>query len=146
MHLTIKSDYALRTLIYLGSQSDVTSMVTIKEIATTYNLPTSQIKRIARELEVIGYLEIIDGKKGYIKLAIPPSQITLGAVIKSTESLDLLECFNHEQNQCIISPACQLKPILSEALQAFLHVLEKYTLQDLVNNKTDLHSLFLIFK
>ncbi|WP_413376463.1 Rrf2 family transcriptional regulator [Alkalihalobacillus sp. 1P02AB] len=146
MQLTTKSDYALRTLIYLGSQMDVTAIVTMKEIATTYNLPTSQIKKVARELEVTGYLEIIDRKKGSIKLAIPPEQITLGAVIKSTESLDLIECFNHEQNQCIISPACQLKPILSEALQAFLHVLEKYTLQDLISNKTDLHSLFLIFK
>ena len=39
---------------------------------------------------------------------------------------------------CAISPACNLKGLLHEALAAFLAVLDKYTLADLVKNRATL--------
>lgn len=39
---------------------------------------------------------------------------------------------------CVISPACQLKGVFFEALTAFVTVLERYTLADLVSNKVEL--------
>jgi len=45
----------------------------------------------------------------------------------------------------VITPTRQLKYILHEALQAFIHVLNKYSLKDLTRNKDDLRQL-LIFK
>lgn len=39
---------------------------------------------------------------------------------------------------CVISPACQLKPIFFNAIQAFLSVFDRYTLADLVSNPDEL--------
>lgn len=42
---------------------------------------------------------------------------------------------------CVISPACQLKPVFFEAIQAFLAVFDRYTLADLVSNPDELRAL-----
>lgn len=42
---------------------------------------------------------------------------------------------------CVISPACQLKGVFFEALTAFINVLERYTLADIISNKVELAEL-----
>ena len=44
---------------------------------------------------------------------------------------------------CVISPACQLKGVFFEALTAFIVVLERYTLADIITNKDELSALLL---
>ena len=58
-------------------------------------------------------------------------EIIIGEVVRRTEpDLDLLECFNPEIDQCVVSKVCNLKYVLFEAKDAFLGVLDKYTLAD----------------
>lgn len=54
----------------------------------------------------------------------------------------LVECFRQD-NACVITPACRLKPILHEALDAFLSVLDRDTLVDLMENRTSRLALLL---
>ena len=64
-----------------------------------------------------------------------PEDINIGEVVRNTEDdFNIVECFD-TKNLCIISPACNLKNLLNEALQAYLVVLDKYTLRDLVKTK-----------
>jgi Rrf2 family nitric oxide-sensitive transcriptional repressor len=48
------------------------------------------------------------------------------------ENMDLVECFDAASSQCAIEPACGLRSPLREALEAFLAVLDRYTIADLV--------------
>ena len=48
------------------------------------------------------------------------------------ESLALVECFDAEQNQCNIEPACVLKGVFKKAANAFFVELDRYTLADLL--------------
>lgn len=52
---------------------------------------------------------------------------------------------NEHSNQqalgCVISPVCQLKGVFFEALTAFITVLERYTLADVITNKDELSAL-----
>ncbi len=52
---------------------------------------------------------------------------------------------NHERmvNLCKIAPECQLKGVLYEALQAYLNVLDQYTLDDFLHSKEKLMALLL---
>ncbi|WP_201583482.1 Rrf2 family transcriptional regulator [Psychrobacter jeotgali] len=45
---------------------------------------------------------------------------------------------------CVISPACHLKQVFFEALTAFISVLERYTLADIVNNEEELAGLLVV--
>ncbi|BBL35844.1 HTH-type transcriptional repressor NsrR [Nitrosomonas stercoris] len=130
MKLTNYSDYALRILIYLGLRKDKLS--TISEIAESYRISRNHVVKIVHHLGQLGYLETTRGKHGGVRLARTPEMINIGKVIRHTEaSMDLVECFS-EQNACIICDSCVLRSIIAEALAAFMEVLDRYTLADLM--------------
>jgi Rrf2 family nitric oxide-sensitive transcriptional repressor len=56
-------------------------------------------------------------------------------------SFDLVECFDRERNTCPIAAACILKSALYEAQRAFMGVLDRYTLADVLENKDWLRSV-----
>ncbi|KXG09304.1 HTH-type transcriptional repressor NsrR [Anoxybacillus sp. P3H1B] len=142
MQLTNYTEYALRVLLFLGTlePGDKTN---IKEISEAYAISEHHLSKIVYELGKHGWIETIRGRNGGIRLAKKPEEIRLGAVVRQTEdNLSLVECFAAHGNHCVITPACQLKHVLHEALEAFLHVLDSYTLADLLANKQQLHQIF----
>jgi len=52
--------------------------------------------------------------------------------VRPFKKMDLVECFDPDTSQCRIEPACRLRGVLGEALDAFLTTLDRYTLADLV--------------
>ncbi len=141
MHLTNYTDYSLRVLIYLAVRpKDVLS--NIKEIADSYQISKNHLMKVIHELGKLGLVETIRGRGGGIRLAKPPEQINIGQVVRLTEEgFVLVECFDRTKNGCILSPVCRLKSVLGEALAAYLHVLDSYTLADLTLNSNELLQL-----
>lgn len=131
MHITRYSDYCLRTLIFLALQGD--RLATIQEVSRSYNISKNHLMKIVYQLSQKGYINSTRGKNGGIRLGRDPEQINLGTLFTEVEqSFSIAECFS-SNNRCAITPACHMKKILSEALTAFLAVLGKYTLADLVS-------------
>ena len=131
MQLTRYSDYSLRVLIYLAL--DPERLVTIEEIAQSYGISKAHLMKVVHQLGLNGYVETVRGRGGGLRLARRPEEITVGEVIRSTEeNMALVECFDPESSQCAIEPACGLRSVLQEALAAFLGVLDRRTLADLV--------------
>lgn len=88
--------------------------------------------KVVQELNNKGYLIALRGKNGGLRLNGRAEDINIGALVRDTErDIALVECLG-ERNSCIITPACQLKFILSEALEAFFKTLDNYTLADLL--------------
>jgi len=144
MQLTLHADYAFRVLLYLGSQP-TGRVVPTKEISRAYGISTHHLVRVVQTLNEQGYLRVTAGRTGGISLARDPHDIQLGGVMRSAEAnLQLVECFDPKTNTCPILPVCQLKPVLAEALNAFLSVLDSYTLADLLHgrNRSRLSSVF----
>jgi Rrf2 family nitric oxide-sensitive transcriptional repressor len=131
MHLTHHTDYALRVLIYLGNNLD--RLVTIAEISARLDVSRSHLMKVANELIRGGFVEGLRGKGGGLRLAREPEQIVVGEVVRRMErNRDIVECFG-PQNKCLLTPACRLKGVLAGALDAFLAVLDKVTLVDLLH-------------
>ena len=128
MRLTAFSDYTLRTLICLA----VRGPSTIGEISGLYGISEAHLTKVVHRLGQAGDVETVRGRNGGIRLAKPPERINAGAVVRRTEDMALVPCF--EDGPCLISPACVLRDILREALEAFLGVLDRYTLADLVSS------------
>ena len=64
-----------------------------------------------------------------------PEDINVGVLVRETEhDLSIVECYS-SKNACRIAPVCGLKPMFGEALQAFLSVLDKYTLHDIMQDQ-----------
>ncbi|MDE2222795.1 MAG: Rrf2 family transcriptional regulator [Candidatus Omnitrophica bacterium] len=139
MRLTNFCDYSLRVLIYLGGKNEKSS---IGEIAQAYRISKNHIVKVVHNLVKLGYVHSLQGKNGGIRLALLPSEINLGKLVEQVEpDFDLVECFIEKENQCRIAPACRLKGLLGEARKAFLDTLKRYTLADILKNRSSLLSL-----
>jgi Rrf2 family nitric oxide-sensitive transcriptional repressor len=139
MRLTAYTDYTLRTLMYLAVNAD--RHATIAEIARTYRISETHLMKIVHQLGVAGDIETIRGRNGGIHLSKPAADINLGAVVRRTEpDMDLVACFE-DAGTCAIGEACVLRTALHQALAAFLAVLDRYTLADLVAPRRKLATL-----
>lgn len=131
MQLTLHSEYALRVLLYLGAQPGRT--VSTREISDAYGISKHHLVRVVQTLGERGYLRLIPGRSGGMVLAADPQEIRLGDVVHHAEpNMRLAECFDRRDNTCVLTPVCSLKPVLNEALTAFLASLNRYTLADLM--------------
>jgi Rrf2 family nitric oxide-sensitive transcriptional repressor len=110
-------------------------LATIQEVSDRFAISKNHLVKISHELTKQGLIESVRGRNGGVRLALPPEEINLEMVLRATEEdFDLVECFNSETNQCVISEVCRLNSILDEALEAFLAKLRKVSLADLVRN------------
>ena len=140
MRLTVYTDYSLRMLMYLAVRSD--RRATIAEVADAYGISKAHLTKVAHQLGLAGYLETVRGKGGGLGLARPASAIRLGDVVRRTEpDMALVPCFEPGHGHCPIVPACGLQGALREARAAFLAVLDRYSLEDLVQRRAELAGL-----
>lgn len=141
MNLTAYTDYSLRLLMYLAVKGDE-GRATIADVADAYGIAKNHLTKVAHQLGVAGFIETVRGKRGGLKLARPAEQIGLGEVVRCTEgAMALVPCFDASSAPCSIAPACGLRGALHEARQAFLSVLDGYTIADLVIRRTELRPL-----
>ena len=139
MRLTLFTDYSLRALIYLGVQPD--RLVTIGEIAEAYGISTNHLMKVVHQLATAGDVITVRGQHGGLRLGRPAHEINLGAVVRRTEAeFTIVPCFGSEQD-CAIRPECVLAGVLDDALRAFLAVLDRRTLADLVAPRAALAQL-----
>lgn len=129
MRLTTFSDYSFRVLIYLGSAPE--GLATIGEISAAYGISSNHLMKVVHRLGQLGYVETVRGKGGGMRLGRPPAEINVGEVLRATEdSFNLVECM--DGGDCRITRACVLRHALAEARDAFLKVLDGYTLAQLL--------------
>ena len=102
----------------------------LKNMGGFYGEPVhhTRLMKVINDLVNAGWLASTRGRGGGVRLAVPASEINVGAVIRHTEDdFDLVGC-----SSCIILPACGLTSVLDEALGAFMTVLDRYTLADVL--------------
>lgn len=135
MRLTKYTDYALRVLMYLGARPD--RMASVSEIARAYRISQNHLTKVVHHLGKAGYIATARGRSGGMRLARVPAEINVGEVIRRFEDgFDLVDC-----GSCVISPACRLRVCLSDAVSAFLHVVDGYTLADLLTTRAGVAAL-----
>ena len=137
MRLTAFTDYSLRVLIYLAAQP--AQRATIAQIATAFDISENHLVKVVHFLGKQGWLANVRGKGGGLALGEVPAKIVVGDVVRATEGNPAVaECFGETGGDCQIAPDCRLRGVLGEAVAAFYAVLDRYTLEDLVNNRQQL--------
>lgn len=117
-------------------------LVTIRQIAGGYGISRNHLTKIVNQLAQAGLVEAIRGRNGGVRLGRSAERISVGSVVRAAEAdLRLVECFDQGRNQCVLAPACRLSMVMREALDAFLQVLDRRTLADLVANPVEIRTL-----
>ncbi|MDZ7789527.1 MAG: Rrf2 family transcriptional regulator [Xanthomonadales bacterium] len=130
MRLTQYTDFSLRVLIYLGLHDD--RRCTIREISDAYGISRNHLMKVVQQLAAEGFIESVRGVGGGLTLSSDCSCLNVGRIVRAMEpDLGLVECMR-PGNECVITPACELTGMLAEARKAFLDVLDRYTLADVL--------------
>ncbi|WP_018140060.1 Rrf2 family transcriptional regulator [Thioalkalivibrio sp. ALJ7] len=138
MQLTRYTDFSLRVLMYLTVQPR-NQRVTVSDISEQFTIPRNHLVKIVHQLGQKGYIITRRGKGGGISLACEPAEINVGSVVKDMEpNLNVVEC---ENPICPILPGCQLRGVLNDARDAFLAVLDGYTIADVTQSPDYLFQL-----
>ncbi len=138
MALSLHTDYALRTLMYLARWRQRAS---VAQIARFYRISEHHLAKVVQTLVRLKLVRSMRGAGGGIQLAVAPEEIRLGQVIEQLEgTLDLLECV-HAEGVCVIECGCPLRDVLRQATQAQLEYLNRFTLADVLPRKETLVQL-----
>jgi Rrf2 family nitric oxide-sensitive transcriptional repressor len=142
MRLTLHTDYALRVLIQTAVADG--NLITINDVAKTFDISKNYLMKIVNHLSQKGYLDTMRGPAGGIRLRCRPRDINIGKVVRETEeSLHVIGCLE-ARGYCLLERVCVLRGVLHDATQAFLAVLDRYTLADLIKPQRTLSSLLLL--
>lgn len=138
MQLTRYTDYSLRVLIFVALREEG-AQPTINEICDHFGMPRNHLIKVVQRLGQLGYLRTQRGKGGGLRLGKPAQEIVVGDVVRAMEpNLDIVDCTSPD---CPLMGGCRLRSVLDEAMDAFLAVLEGYTLMDLIGQPAHLRTL-----
>lgn len=140
MRLTLHSDLAFRTLIFLAAAGKRGG--SIQQIAEAYKVSENHLRKVVNHLAHAGWIEAVRGRGGGLRLRVAPSAISIGAVMREMETdFALVDCLGSEPERCVISGSCGLQRIFGEALRAWFQTLDRYTLADAIEGSRGLTTL-----
>jgi Rrf2 family nitric oxide-sensitive transcriptional repressor len=129
LRLLASTDYALRVLIRLGA--DPARHRSTEVLAQEVGVPRNHLHKIVQDLAEAGLVRTLRGAHGGVLLARPPTEISLGEVVRRLEREQaLVECFRRDGGACCMAPDCRMRGALWRARAAFIEVLDRTTLAD----------------
>lgn len=134
MKLSVHGEYALRALLVLGLHYGP-SVVSIQTISQEQNIPKRFLEQILNDLKGSGAVESKRGMAGGYRLARPPQEITLAAVIRHIEgALAPISCVSerfYEKCSCPDEARCAIRNVMKEVREKIVEVIEKVTIAEL---------------
>ena len=132
MRLSLRTDYAFRVLIHLASNPDF--RVTVRDISELHGISHNHLVKVVHHLCHFGMVAGTRGRTGGVRLAIPAENINVGDVIRimETERKFLPNCETREDSQCLLADVCRLRHLTGRAVDAFMAVLDRMSIQDLI--------------
>ncbi|MGB8195093.1 MAG: Rrf2 family transcriptional regulator [Chitinophagaceae bacterium] len=133
--LSQKAKYALQALAHLAAHYKQEAPVLIGTIASERKIPIKFLEAILCQLRNEHILISVRGRGGGYRLAEHPKKISLARVIRAVDGpIALLSCvslnFYQRCDNCD-EKTCSINPVMAEARDAILKVLEKRTLNDI---------------
>ena len=133
MKISTKGRYAVRMMLDIA-QHDEGEPVRIKDISARQGISMKYLEQIVAALVRANFLQSIRGPQGGYHLVRKPGEYTVGDILRATEgNLACVECLSTEQNTCDRADSCVTLRLWRELDQAISSVVDKYTIEDLMN-------------
>jgi Rrf2 family protein len=141
MRLSLRGEYALRALLVLGLNYDQ-PLVHIQSISDQQNIPKRFLEQILNDLKSAAFVQSRRGVAGGYRLARPPEEITLAAVVRHIEgALAPVSCVSeqfYEKCSCPDESRCAIRSAMKEVRDALVRVAERITIAELCRRARDL--------
>jgi Rrf2 family protein len=132
MHVSARSDYALRALVELAAAEP--QPLTREQLATAQQIPITFLANILQQLRTAGLIRTLRGAEAGYRLARPASQITLADVIRAVDG-PLAHVRGERPEAVSYAGAAQpLRQVWIAVRASLRNVLEQVTLRDVACN------------
>ena len=132
MLISSKGRYALRLAVCIA-QAGPEAKVSLREVAEHEELSLKYLEQIVSVLTKAGYVKSIRGPQGGYRLARLPKDYTIGMILRLTEGdLSPVACTDNNYD-CPKMQDCVTIRIWKELDEAINSVIDKYTLEDLLD-------------
>lgn len=140
MKITAQEEYGIRLLLQIASSPN-SEGITIPQLSEQEGLSAHYVAKICRNLRLAGFIKSTRGKEGGYLLAHPAEQISLNQVltILGGKLYTAEFCHNHSglMKNCSHSCGCEVKSIWQQVQRAVDDVLDRFTLQDLIESENN---------
>jgi Rrf2 family protein len=134
MRVSAKTDYALRALLVLAECAP--RLVKVEALTAAEGMPRKFVEVILSELRRAGLVVSRRGSDGGYGLAVPPEQITVGAVIRILDG-PLGE--EPPRSGTVRPSAAHLTDVWTAATASVANVLDRTTLAHLLSGELPVH-------
>ena len=140
MKLSTKGRYGLRILMDLALNESNDRPRMIHDIATAQKISEKYISRLVIALRKAKMVKSIRGAKGGFKLAIPPSELTVLAIVEAMEGpLAIVDCLG-SHSSCKFSGTCAPQVLWQHLNEEIREAMRKVTLQDVLDSYRSLNA------
>jgi Rrf2 family protein len=144
MRLSLRGEYALRALLVLGLRREE-PVVRIQTISNEQNIPKRFLEQILNDLRSAGIVKSRRGVTGGYRLARPPEEITVAAVVRHIEgALAPVSCVSerfYEKCSCPDESSCAIRSVMKEIRAAVVAIAERVTIAELCQRAVSLQSV-----
>ena len=133
MKISTKGRYALRFMLDVASHQDE-GVVRVKDAAQRQEISLKYLEQVVSLLVKTGMVRSLKGPNGGYRLTREAKAYTVGDILEATEGcLAPVECLMDSPNRCSRSQSCVTLRFWKVLYEGVDRILNKYTLQDLVN-------------
>lgn len=144
MKISTKGRYAVRLLLDIAMNDEV-EPVRLKDVAERQDISMKYLEQIISTLVRAGFVKSIRGPQGGYRLSKTPKEYTIGMILRQVEgSLAPVSCLEDEVNTCELSVRMCNTSYLERLNDAIKSVVDRYTLEDLMEWQQDISSDYVI--
>ena len=134
----------MRALLVLGLNYGP-SVVQIQTISRQQNIPKRFLEQILNDLKAAGFVQSRRGVAGGYRLARPPEEITLAAVVRHIEGpLAPVGCVSgrfYKKCSCPDETRCAIRGVMKEIRDAIVEIAERVSIGTLCERWHDLQEM-----
>jgi Rrf2 family cysteine metabolism transcriptional repressor len=133
LQVSQRTHYGLRAMTELAKAYGQ-GRRSLAQIAAAEHLPAGYLEQLAMPLRRAGLIEGTRGAHGGYQLARPPSQVSVGEIVRVLEgAVTPVECLSeaYPPGSCAREPGCLSRPIWQRVKDSIDQVLDSTTLADL---------------
>lgn len=135
MKVSTKGRYALRVMVDLAERQNG-EYIALKDVAERQEISKKYLELIIPVLVKRGFLQANRGYMGGYRLAVSPDKVTVGDILRLTETgMAPVSCLDEGAPACSRRADCLTLPVWRGLYQAINNYLDGVTLQDILNEK-----------
>ncbi|MEO0275493.1 MAG: Rrf2 family transcriptional regulator [candidate division WOR-3 bacterium] len=136
MFITRKTDYAIRSILYLCEKKD--KIADVNEISRKKLIPKIFLAKILQKLSKKGIVKSLKGRKGGFYLVKDPSKLNLMEIIELIQGPISINLCAVDKRKCKLSNICSVHPVWVEMRKDIEKELRKISFKKLIEKEKEL--------